>query len=123
MATEKDLAHSGDKRADIYAEWLRESAEFRQDYRRRVTVLKAEDKVMRILAQPTVAAALGSQASAMQNFENEVFDNLNQSTVGYLNNLQSRSLLPFGREFFYKNLKINGGGDLLAEIRWKTHNP
>ena len=43
MATEKDLAHSGDKQADIYAEWLQESAEFRRDYRRRVTVLKAKD--------------------------------------------------------------------------------
>lgn len=43
MAHERDLAHVGDKNADIYAEWLQESAEFRADYRKRFTVLKAKD--------------------------------------------------------------------------------
>jgi hypothetical protein len=43
MADEKDLARQGGKRADIYAEWLAESAEFRKDYRRRITVLKGKD--------------------------------------------------------------------------------
>ena len=43
MADEKDLAHTGDASADIYGEWLEESAEFRKDYRQRITVLKAKD--------------------------------------------------------------------------------
>lgn len=43
VADEKDIAHIGDKKADIYGEWLQESAEFRKDYRRRITVLKAKD--------------------------------------------------------------------------------
>lgn len=43
MADEKDLAHVGEGRAGIYAEWLKESAEFREGYRRRVTVLKGKD--------------------------------------------------------------------------------
>ena len=43
MADEKDIARIGDAKADIYSEWLEESAEFRRDYRQRVTVLKAKD--------------------------------------------------------------------------------
>lgn len=43
MADEKDLARAGDKQASIYAEWLRESADFRRDYRTRFTVIKAKD--------------------------------------------------------------------------------
>ena len=43
MADEKDIAHVGDAKADIYSEWLEESAEFRRDYRQRMTVLKAKD--------------------------------------------------------------------------------
>ena len=43
MADEKDIAHVGDAKANIYSEWLEESAEFRKDYRQRVTVLKAQD--------------------------------------------------------------------------------
>ncbi len=43
MADEKDIAHSGDATAGIYSEWLEESAEFRKDYRQRMTVLKAKD--------------------------------------------------------------------------------
>ncbi len=43
MADEKDIAHIGDAKADIYSEWLEESAEFRRDYRQRMTVLKAKD--------------------------------------------------------------------------------
>jgi hypothetical protein len=43
MADEKDIARIGDAKADIYSEWLEESAGFRRDYRQRVTVLKAKD--------------------------------------------------------------------------------
>jgi len=43
MADEKDLARIGDAKADIYSEWLQESAEFRKDYRQRMTVIKAKD--------------------------------------------------------------------------------
>lgn len=43
MADEKDLARVGDKTASIYSEWLEESAEFRRDYRQRITVLKGKD--------------------------------------------------------------------------------
>ncbi len=43
MADEKDIARIGDAKADIYSEWLEESAEFRKDYRQRITVLKAAD--------------------------------------------------------------------------------
>ena len=43
MADEKDIAHTGEAKADIYSEWLEESAEFRKDYRQRITVLKAKD--------------------------------------------------------------------------------
>ena len=43
MADEKDLARVGDKTASIYSEWLEESAEFRKDYRQRITVLKGKD--------------------------------------------------------------------------------
>ena len=43
MADEKDLAHTGDATMNIYSEWLEESAEFRKDYRQRLTVLKAKD--------------------------------------------------------------------------------
>ncbi len=43
MADEKDIARTGDAKADIYSEWLEESAEFRKDYRQRITVLKAAD--------------------------------------------------------------------------------
>lgn len=42
MADEKDLARTGNRRATIYAEWLQESADFRRDYRRRITVLKGK---------------------------------------------------------------------------------
>ena len=43
MADEKDIAREGGRTADIYAEWLHESAEFRSDYRQRLTVVKAMD--------------------------------------------------------------------------------
>ena len=43
MADERDIARRGDRTADIYAEWLQESAEFRADYRQRLTVIKAGD--------------------------------------------------------------------------------
>ena len=43
MADERDLAHQGEKSANIYAEWLQESAGFRADYRKRFTVIKAKD--------------------------------------------------------------------------------
>ena len=43
MADEKDLARVGDNTASIYSEWLEESAEFRRDYRQRITVLKGKD--------------------------------------------------------------------------------
>ena len=43
MADEKDLARVGDQTASIYSEWLEESAEFRKDYRQRITVLKGKD--------------------------------------------------------------------------------
>lgn len=43
MADERDLAHTGDNEANIYSEWLEESAEFRKDYRQRITVLKGKD--------------------------------------------------------------------------------
>ena len=43
MADEKDIARVGDAKANIYSEWLEESAEFRRDYRQRITVLKAKD--------------------------------------------------------------------------------
>lgn len=43
MADEKDIARVGDAKANIYGEWLEESAEFRKDYRQRLTVLKAKD--------------------------------------------------------------------------------
>ncbi len=43
MADEKDSARIGAATADIYSEWLEESAEFRKDYRQRITVLKAAD--------------------------------------------------------------------------------
>ena len=43
MADERDLAHQGDQHANIYAEWLQESADFRADYRQRFTVIKAKD--------------------------------------------------------------------------------
>ena len=43
MADEKDIARNGGASAEIYTEWLQESAEFRRDYRQRLTVLKAKD--------------------------------------------------------------------------------
>ena len=43
MADEKDIARLGDRSAGIYAEWLQESADFRADYRQRLTVIKAGD--------------------------------------------------------------------------------
>lgn len=43
MADERDCARQSERRADIYADWLRDSAAFRADYRRRITVLKGAD--------------------------------------------------------------------------------
>ena len=43
MADEKDVAHSGEASAEIYGDWLQDSAQFRKDYRQRITVLKAAD--------------------------------------------------------------------------------
>lgn len=83
-------------------------------------VYTAVDKVRTLLAQHTFSDFLAQVASSMNSLQTGTVARLNQDTVDLLNGLRESVTLPFGESLFFKNLTVDGDGNLLAEVRWKA---